>query len=375
MKRATGLTILLMAGGLICLLLAQYSGNAVRGGEDKTVRFSLNGIFKGVCWTGERQRLPKDAIDTVRSFGVEWISQTPFGWMRSPDSPEVHFNPDRGWWGETAEGIRTTTRLAHQKGIKVMLKPHLWIIRPSENGWRDVVGFESEAEWLQWEKGYTRFIMYYAQLAEQEKIRIFCIGTEFTRSLLTRPRYWRMLIRKIRAVYSGQLTYAANWYKEFQETEIWSDLDYIGIQCYFPLTEKENPTIDQLITGWQPHISVIEAVSRKFTKPVILAEVGYTNAKGAAIKPWLWSQDIPQSQLNNKVQATAYEALFRVFGGRKWLAGIFIWKWRPSHDRVRPERIDFSPQNKPAGDVLRKWYHQTRKNKETEQASIKSANL
>ena len=68
------------------------------------------------------------------------------------------------------------------------------------------------------------------------------------------------------------LTYAANWYREFEETDIWRYLDYISVQCYFPLTKKEKPTIDEIIKGWQPHLKTIEAVSKKYNKPVLLAD-------------------------------------------------------------------------------------------------------
>lgn len=346
MKNKIVLTVVLLVSALILVQLTHSPAPV----------FDLKGIYKGVCWTGEPRELPGDAIDIVKAYGVEWISQTPFGWMRTQHTPSVKFSSHHGWWGETDEGIRTTTRQAHEKGIKVMLKPHLWITRPINGGWRDKIDFASEELWQQWEAGYTRFIMHYAQLAREEKIEILCIGMELKHSVESRPQYWKQLIRRIRSVYPGKLTYAANWYQEFNRIAIWSDLDYISIQGYFPLTDKQNPTVEEIAAGWQPHVQAIEAVSKKYNKPVILTEIGYTNTRGATIKPWQWSEDIPLSQLDHSEQVNAYEALFRTFANKDWLAGIFIWKWYPSHGRIRANRIDFSPQNKPAGDVLRKWY-------------------
>ncbi len=318
--------------------------------------FDLKEIYKGVCWTGEPRALSDSAIDTAKTHGIQWISQTPFGWMRAQNSPEVHYNPQRGWWGETDVGVRVTTKEAHEKGIKVMLKPHLWITRPIDDGWRSSIGFKTKAQWEQWEAGYTKFIMHFARLAKELNIEILCIGAEFTNAVLSRPLYWKNLIRQIRKVYPGKLTYAANWYKEFEDTDIWRYLDYISVQCYFPLTKKEKPTITEILNGWKPHLKTIEAVSAKYNKPVLLAEIGYTNKKGATIKPWEWSNRAPAHLLDQSEQANAYEALFRAFGDKKWLAGIFIWKWYPSHNRVSSDRINFSPQNKPAADVLKKWY-------------------
>jgi len=219
MKYTVTLTLTLVISVLIWVHLIQpgNAGNLPAAKPDTKADgspvFSLNSIYKGVCWTGEPRRLPDDAIDTVKAYGVEWISLTPFGWMQTQHTPAVKFNTHHGWWGETDEGIRTTTREAHQKDLKVMLKPHLWIMNPSHGNWRGTIDFKTEELWQQWEADYTRFIMYYAQMADKENIEILCIGTEFTNPLLSRPQYWKNLIRDIRSVYSGKLTYAANWYR------------------------------------------------------------------------------------------------------------------------------------------------------------------
>ncbi len=347
-KKVVVLSVLLCSAVLAYLLLA----GTIETRENRLPE----GIYRGVCWTGEPRVLPPDAVDIAKANGIQWISQTPFGWMQTQRTPHVNFNTHHGWWGETDEGIRVTTREAHKKGIKVMLKPHIWISRPVDNGWRSSIDFQNEEEWKKWEADYSRFILHYARIAKEEKIAMLCIGTEFTTPVLKRSRYWKDLIAKIRDIYPGKLTYAANWYQEFQNTNIWKHLDYISIQCYFPLTQKENPTIQEIVAGWQPHIKAIGEVSEKYGKPVLLTEIGYTNTRGATIKPWEWSQRIPRDRLENQEQANAFEAMFRALAKQKWLAGIFIWKWFPTHQRIRPDRIDFSPQNKPAGEVMKKWY-------------------
>ena len=52
-------------------------------------------------------------------------------------------------------------------------------------------------------------------------------------------KYWIELIQKVRAVYQGQLTYAAN-YDNYQEVDFWEHLDFIGINAYFPLREPSD---------------------------------------------------------------------------------------------------------------------------------------
>jgi hypothetical protein len=69
---------------------------------------------------------------------------------------------------------------------------------------------------------------------------LFCFGTELV--WLQRPctGHNSFIIRKI---YSGKLTYAANW-DDFDKVP-WNQLDYIGIDA-LPLSEAITPTVAEL---------------------------------------------------------------------------------------------------------------------------------
>ena len=59
---------------------------------------------------------------------------------------------------------------------------------------------------------------------------------------------------------------------------------------------------------------------------------------------------------NPRLQAAAYEALFRVWWDEPWFAGGFVWKWyarRPAGEWIA---TDYSPQGKLAESVLATWY-------------------
>ena len=57
--------------------------------------------------------------------------------------------------------------------------------------------------------------------------------------VLNRPKFWNELILKIKKLYKGKLTYAANW-DEYKRIHFWNVLDYIGVDAYFPLTDKKS---------------------------------------------------------------------------------------------------------------------------------------
>ena len=120
---------------------------------------------RGVCWVAGPREVNKNALETLIAHNVNWISQTPFGWQRGFDNPEIGSNHkvknenSRVWWGERDEGIQATTRLAKAAGIKTILKPHLWL--SDRNGkWRGEIKMNSEADWKKGFEEYTEFIMH-----------------------------------------------------------------------------------------------------------------------------------------------------------------------------------------------------------------------
>ena len=173
------------------------------------------------------------------------------------------------------------------------------------------------------------------------------------------PEFWRDLIKEVRTVYSGKLTYGANWYLEYEDVTFWDDLDYIGIQAYFPLTKNENPSVDELVKGWKPHVKKIEAMSKRYNKPVLFTEIGYKSSCDAAIEPWAWASSLGglYEKVSTQTQANCYEAFFKVFWKEEWFAGALFWEWK-GYDGSQNSRqsINFTPYNKPAANVMAKWF-------------------
>lgn len=306
---------------------------------------------KGVCWVGGREVVTATQVQAAKDAGITWLSQTPFGWQDSADSPVVKSNTGtRVWWGESDEGLMATLQLAQAHGIQTLLKPHLWL----RQGWPGDIAMKNEADWKQWFASYETFILHYAALAQRGRVPIFCIGTELQKTTV-REAEWRSLIAKIRKVYTGKLTYAANFHQEFEQIRFWDALDYIGIQAYFSLCVKEAPTLAELQQGWKTPLAAIEAVHHRFKKPVIFTEIGYRSTADAAREPWRWPQASDRERISEDAQAACYEAFFQQVWTKKWLAGVYFWKWYPQPGH-RLHAVDFTPQQKKAEAVLKKWF-------------------
>lgn len=321
--------------------------------------YALDGKQRGVSWVAGAPVTEADFLPLVKDH-VEWIVQTPFGWQDNSNSPEVRLvTRGRIFWGERDDGLATTSRLAKQFGIRTLLKPHIWLRNSNDGKWRGEISMDSETDWQKWFDSYRTFILHYAELAERNQMEALCIGTELRMTVRAREQDWRKLIGAVRQVYGGKLTYASNWYLEFEEVPFWDALDYIGIQAYFPLTDKTRPSVEELKAGWQPHLEAIETISRKFNKPVLFTELGYRSTPDAAIEPWHWPEFMARSrlQVDLQTQLKGYEAFFEMFWHKDWFEGVYFWKWFPNYARAGgSEHVGFSPQNKPAEQTMAKWY-------------------
>ncbi|MEO0377098.1 MAG: hypothetical protein AAF329_21280, partial [Cyanobacteria bacterium P01_A01_bin.17] len=321
---------------------------------------------RGVSWVAGPRPITRKNLESLQANHVNWIAQTPFGWQRDYDSPELILKTSGTYWGETDRGLALTTQYAQELGIKTLLKPHIWLTQVREGKWRTDIAMQSEADWQTWFNQYRTFILHYARFAETHRIPVLCIGTELQTTAVQREQDWRRLIADIRQVYHGQLTYAANWFEAFEQIQFWDALDFIGIQAYFPLATGLSPTVEQLKTGWQPYIETITAVQQQYQKPVIFTEIGYRSTEDAAIEPWRWPDS---SELNPKdsatkagllTQANCYEAFFQTFWEQEWFAGAYWWKWFPEINQDSQQvGKGFTPQNKPAEKILNSLYCHT----------------
>ncbi|MFB6307423.1 MAG: glycoside hydrolase, partial [Flavobacteriales bacterium] len=158
---------------------------------------------------------------------------------------------------------------------------------------------------------------------------------------------------KVKKVYSGELTYAGNW-DSYKDAPFWDQLDYIGIDAYFPLSDSKTPTVKELKKGWKKHRNAIFEFSKQKGLPVIFTEFGYRSKDYNTKKPWKSSND---GTSNMQAQVNAYKAVFDVFWDKKWFAGGFLWKWYDFHDRAGGKNnTKFTPQNKPVEDLIGKKF-------------------
>lgn len=240
---------------------------------------------RGVSWVAGRRPVTGEDFATLVDARASWIVQTPFGWQEDERSPEVRLvTSGRVFWGESDEGLEVTTRLPRERGLRTLLKPHIWLRHAGDGAWRGDIAMETEEDWRRWFESYRRLALHYAAFAERLGMPAYCVGTELHAAARDRPDDWRRLIADVREVYSRQLT--------------------------TPPTRPAGPV----------HRDRLREPLRRHAEP------------------WLWpdrhGRREPSSPDGLELQARAYEAIFRrrrVPPGIRWPAGPGR-RWRP-----RPE--------------------------------------
>ena len=309
--------------------------------------------INGISFVASREAINTKHISPVLKAQSNYIALMPFGFIRELSSPEIAYNTQRQWFGETRAGLVQYAKIFKEKKLKIMVKPQIWVWRGEYTGF---IEMDSEEKWTVLENSYTAFMLTYAKAAQEINAEILCIGTELEKFVLKRPEYWKELIQKIKKVYTGKLTYAANW-DEFKRVPFWSDLDFIGIDAYFPLSNEKTPSVAALETGWQPHKKEIIRIQNQYQKQVLFTEYGYRSVDYNAKEPWNYNRN--SGAVNLQAQINGLQAIHNQFWKEDWFAGGFLWKWFSNHDKVGgKENTMFTPQNKPAEVIIQKLHQQ-----------------
>lgn len=307
--------------------------------------------INGVSYVASRDSITNSDIKPLTNIHANYASVMPFGFIRDISHPEIQYNSKRQWFGETKIGVKQYIHALKKEGIQVMMKPQIWVWRGEFTG---EIKMKTDEDWKVLENSYTKFIMGYAQVAQETNVEIFCIGTELESFIDERPNYWKHLISEIRTIYKGKLTYAANW-NEYNRTPFWSNLDYIGIDGYFPVSDLKTPTLQDCKLGLERWKIEMKSYYDKLRKPILFTEFGYRSVDFTGKEPWRSDREL--NVVNLEAQKNTTQAFLETFWNEDWVAGGFIWKWFHNYEHAGgKDNFMFTPQNKPAETIIKEIY-------------------
>lgn len=387
---------------VVSLSAIAISVTAARADETKHDPQSL-GFIKGYSWgwTGWRgsYAAPEaaESMQKLADTGTEWICIAFAPNMKSYDSPEIVFG-DANPQMITDDELRNTIDKARAKGMKPLLKP---VVNSADDVWRAWIRFyrpvtaaeraagitgemdpwgeqprmrEGEvkdlAKWDAWWRDYTNYIVHYAKIAEEKQVPVLCLGCEMNSTEEFEDK-WRELIRQVREVYHGQITYDVNHGNE-DKVKWFDDLDFISISAYYPIpgpdgqiveTPAERATsVEEIKAALEPVKEHLAKVSAQWGKPILFIESGVTAVRGCARTPWVHIDEREDWPIDEQEQANFYQANFETFWNEPWFMGWCWWDW-PA--RLYPESAaakdrSFCVYGKEAEQVLREWYAKPR---------------
>ncbi len=289
-------------------------------------------------------------LDEAVATGATWVAITPFGRVGDLGGLGVDLTFEAPF-AANRDAIRRAIDMAHARGLRVMLVPHLWV----ESGeWRALIDPKTDAGWKRWSASYRAFVLTWASVAEETHAELFSAGVEL-RSWVTTPRApsFSAIVRDLRRVYHGLVTYSANW-DDVGDTVVLGDLDVIGVNAFFPLADKDGADDDTLLEGARRVRDKVHALAETWQKPVMFTEIGYTTRADPAVRPWEWPDAMKGVHPDERAQAAAYRALIAPLLDEPDFAGFFVWRVYSDPDDVSQEaEWGFSPRGKAAELVVR----------------------
>lgn len=290
------------------------------------------------------------AVDEAVRWGATWVALTPFGRVHDLKSTGVDPNFEAPI-EENRRALADAVRIAHQRGLRVLLVPHLWV----ESGeWRALINPATDRGWAEWSESYGRYVLGWAAVAEASGVDLMAAGVEL-RSWVTTARApsFVRLIHQLRQVYKGPLTYSANW-DDVEHTVVYGELDAVGINAFYPLGYKDGASAQELWEGGERVRDRVRSLSAAWNKPVYFSEMGYTTRPDPAIKPWEWPDGMKNVHVDEPAQAAAYKALIGPLLDEPSFGGFFVWRTYADPDDASQEaEWGFSPRGKRAELVLR----------------------
>ncbi|MCP4675256.1 MAG: hypothetical protein GY854_07070, partial [Deltaproteobacteria bacterium] len=348
------LRAILPASVLACVVVFVVPGNSNSGEAIRGITLApIEDTRLGDVGYGSERSA--ESLEDFVHVGANWVSLTPFGRMDDLDSTEILHDFEIPV-ERNEDMMRETAAKARELGLKVAIIPHVYVM---SGRWRGRIDPGSEERFEEWFVSYDRFVARFAALAEEVGADLFSIGVEFKSTTNFNPERWRKTIALVRSIYSGSLTYSANW-DEVDCVEFWDVLDMVGINAFWPLASKPGDGFDTMRERAENVADEIEGLAFYWNRPIVFTEFGVKSARDSALAPWEWPEDCESLVYDETYQAMAYDAVLEAMTRRWWFEGLFIWKYiSDPYDETQEAPTGFSPRGKKAETTLSSWFERS----------------
>lgn len=252
----------------------------------------------------------------------------------------------------SARHIAIFLRTAAKAHIRATLRPVLnedALVARNPQAWRGSIEPQNRAAWF---RSYHKLMLPYAAAAQAGHAATFVLGTELV-SLEGTPQ-WASLVRSLRSVYQGQLTYDENQ-DEFASGTADPPVPTHNIDAYPQFALPDSASVARLTSSWDAWLGTHPmSVRRELT----LSEIGIDAVAGSYQDPWNW-QSTARAPIDTHVQAAWFQAVCNAVSAERIGGGIYWWEVNFDASPADPhpfesDRLTFL--DRPAQGVIRKCF-------------------
>jgi len=292
----------------------------------------------------------REAVSQIADLGADTIMFSVARYQENAGSPGIFNDPERM---PTEEQWQEIFQAAHDHNLRIVLMPIVLLSAPRGTEWRGEI---RPPNWEVWFDKYEEYIVHMARIAAAGGVDVMTVGSELV-STEKYDEHWKRLIRNVRKVFPGKLSYSANW-DHYRNIEYWADLDLIGMTTYYKLSDEPNPTLELLIKNWKPIREDILEWQKTVGKPILFTEVGWCSQEGASVEAWNYYHKQVATAAGLEEQRRLYAAFMQTWRDVPQVGGVIWWEWTDSPGGK--DDYNYTPRGKPAEKELRRWFQERR---------------
>ena len=222
--------------------------------------------------------------------------------------------------------LQTYINYAISKGLKVILKPHIFITNGNLGGSSNIQPSDTSL----WIKSLQDNLVYYYTLLGN-KISIISISNECTNQNDKNYSDWVNLINTLKSLNSNILTTVATTDIGMITNVVYPIVDIIGCNLYVGLRGNKNTSSYELkksvyndYTYSKDFISTLLNYSKQYNKPILITEVGCLPFTESLNTPARWEYD-NGTPIDEDIQVVYYKTILPTYLESQAFLGCSIW--------------------------------------------------
>lgn len=358
-------------GEFVMPTISTDAGNAAFVSRVNDEKYQKGALFVDFWW-GNFFDLLNSVHARLKEKGFQWIEVAP-PWDYKQVNP-VPIITSEGF-GHTYSNDELDFHLKKMKadGFKVYMASQICCADTSKASF-------SKEWWDAWFSEYEKYAMYFVNKANKYNVEFLNITGDWVvvaASPDKRPADYKekleAIYSKVKSAYKGKLGRSLFIGGEIGSNipDIWPNTDsmpfmeqadFIGINWWVGLTDKNNPTQEELNANVKKLFDLrLKPLYEKYGKPIILQQVAYPSIDGGLtgkagvddVATALWELYSDKYELDLEEQAMGFEAIMKNVAETSYIIGIYPFTYWPDDFPLTKE---YNVRGKPAEEVLSQWY-------------------